>query len=118
MKGEPISNESLLPSENLRAAVVPGMTGVREKPAGLLTVAQAAELLNVSANTVRGLCQARRLRHQRIGLGRGAIRIAPEALEEYQRSVTVEAGQGTGKAESARKPCRVIPMSQGRISLG
>lgn len=54
-----------------------------------LSVREAAEQLGVSIGTVYGLCARRRLRHERIGLGRGTIRIPEEALEEYRQSVTV-----------------------------
>ena len=51
------------------------------KPTGdLLTVKQAARLLNVSDWTIYDLCEIGRLRHQRIGIGRGTIRIRKEDL--------------------------------------
>lgn len=55
----------------------------------LLTVRQTAERLGVSPATVYQLCSARRIRHERHGLGRGTIRIPEDAIEEYHRSVTV-----------------------------
>jgi excisionase family DNA binding protein len=55
-----------------------------------LTVKQAAEALGVSQAIVYALCAARRIRHQRIGLGRGTIRIPEDAIAEYRESVTVE----------------------------
>ena len=55
----------------------------------MLTVKQAAERLGVSPTTVYGLCQRRWLPHVRIGLGRGAVRIREEDLEEYVRGATV-----------------------------
>jgi excisionase family DNA binding protein len=57
------------------------------------SVAGAAKELGVSAGTIYALCRARRLRHERIGLGRGKILIPEDALEEYRRSVTVAAEQ-------------------------
>jgi excisionase family DNA binding protein len=65
----------------------------------LLTVAEAAEALHVSKTTVRALCKARKLRHERHGLGRGTIRIPVEAIEEYRASVTVPV-----KEESLKPP--------------
>ena len=54
----------------------------QSKPAGdLLTVKQAADQLNVSQRTVYDLCDKGRLRCQRIGIGRGTIRICPSDLE-------------------------------------
>ena len=55
----------------------------------MLTVKQAAQRLGVSPTTVYGLCQRRLLPHIRIGLGRGAVRIREEDLEEYVRGATV-----------------------------
>jgi excisionase family DNA binding protein len=50
-----------------------------------MTVREAAERLGVSAQTVYQLCAARKLRHVRIGLGRGTVRISEEAIAEYLR---------------------------------
>lgn len=60
---------------------------VSEKP---LTVQEAADHLGVSASLVYALCSKGRLRHARHGLGRGTIRIPPEALEEYLRGSEVK----------------------------
>lgn len=49
----------------------------------LLNVKEAAERLNVSAATIYLLCASRRLRHSRVGLGRGKISITEEAVAEY-----------------------------------
>jgi excisionase family DNA binding protein len=46
----------------------------------VLTVKQVAERLGVSADTVYALCQARKLAHVRVGVGRGHIRVTEEAL--------------------------------------
>lgn len=59
----------------------------------LLSVREAAQRLGVSPPLVYRLCSARRLRHERIGLRRGRIRIPEEAIEEYRRSVTVGASR-------------------------
>jgi excisionase family DNA binding protein len=53
------------------------------------SVAEAAKELGVSPGTVYALCAGRKLRHERIGLGRGTIRIPADALEEYRQAVTV-----------------------------
>jgi excisionase family DNA binding protein len=55
----------------------------------LLTVKEAAEQLGISATLIYALCAGKRIRHERHGLGRGTIRIAEDALEEYRRSKTV-----------------------------
>lgn len=46
---------------------------------------QAAQKLGISASLVYGLCAAGKIRHERHGLGRGCIRITPEALDEYRK---------------------------------
>lgn len=59
----------------------------------MLTVKDAAELLGVSQALIYALCSARKLRHQRHGLRRGAIRIPEDALAEYQARCTVDVGE-------------------------
>ena len=76
----------------------------------LLTVAEAAETLNVSAATVRALCARRLIRHERIGTGRGAIRVPEDAIEEYRKSRTVEVNGGGG--EKVTKTARPRPSYQ------
>jgi excisionase family DNA binding protein len=66
------------------------------------SVAEAAKELGVSAGTVYALCAGRRLRHERIGLGRGTIRIPADALDEYRRSVTVGTDRAVSMPPSAR----------------
>jgi excisionase family DNA binding protein len=58
----------------------------------MFSVEEAAKELGVSRGLVYGLCQRKKIRHERHGLGRGSIRIPEDALEEYRRRVTVEAG--------------------------
>jgi excisionase family DNA binding protein len=71
----------------------------------LLSVRAAADQLGVSAALVYGLCAARRIRHERHGLGRGRIRIPEEAIEEYRRGVTVApAGARPARSAPRRKP--------------
>jgi excisionase family DNA binding protein len=55
------------------------------------SVAEAAKEMGVSVGTIYGLCATRKLRHERIGLGRGKIRIPEDAITEYRRSVTIDA---------------------------
>lgn len=57
----------------------------------LLSVRAAAERLGVSTALLYALCAARRIRHERHGLGRGRIKIPEEALDEYRLAQTVEA---------------------------
>lgn len=71
----------------------------------MLSVRAAAERLGVSAALVYGLCAARRLRHERHGLGRGRIRIPEEAIEEYRRGVTVAVCEAA--EQEAPRPKRI-----------
>lgn len=56
-----------------------------------MTVKEAAKALRLSAATVYALCAARKLRHQRVGVGRGKILISPDAVTEYLARSTVQA---------------------------
>lgn len=56
----------------------------------LLTVKEAASKLRLSAASVYALCAAKKLRHQRVGVGRGKILIPPDAIEEYLAKGTVK----------------------------
>ena len=58
----------------------------------LLTVRDAAARLGVSQALVYMLVSARKIRHQRHGMKRGAIRIPLDALEEYEARCTVDVG--------------------------
>lgn len=49
----------------------------------LLTVKDVAERLKVSRSCIYQLVESGRIRHHRIGLGRGAIRFTEEDLTEY-----------------------------------
>ena len=49
----------------------------------LLTVRDVAQRLSVSPSCVYQLVSQGKIRSHRIGVGRGAIRIHPEDLEEY-----------------------------------
>lgn len=78
---EATGNSSAAPSET------------RPEPAR--TVKEAATLLGISPSLVYRLCAAGKIRYERHGLGRGVIRIPPEALGEYRKQATVT---GTGGA--------------------
>lgn len=69
----------------------------------MLTVRQAAEKLGVSPALIYALCQTRKIRHERHGLRRGAIRISEQALDEYRARCTV----GVEEAASVPPPRRV-----------
>jgi excisionase family DNA binding protein len=60
-----------------------------------LTVKQAAERLGVSAALMYELLSARKIAHERHGMGRGKIVIRPESLEVYRRERTVTVQDST-----------------------
>lgn len=68
----------------------------------MLTIKQAADLLGISVALMYALCAAKQIAHERHGLGRGTIRIAPEAIEEYRQSRTVKAAGSVSKPPAAR----------------
>lgn len=73
----------------------------------LLSVRAAAERLGISTGTLYALCAARKIRHERHGLGRGRIKIPEDALDEYRTQVTVTARAGPRQAsEPPRSPPR------------
>jgi excisionase family DNA binding protein len=75
------------------------------------SVAEAARELGVSTSTVYGLCGRKRLRHERIGLGRGTIRIPQDGLEEYRGSVTVRVEQGAAPKPTPAPKVRLKHLS-------
>src|SRR5262245_11071121 len=64
----------------------------------LLTINEVADALHVSEATVRALVSRRMIRHERIGTGRGSIRIPEDAVEEYRQSRTVAVNTNGGEA--------------------
>jgi excisionase family DNA binding protein len=68
-----------------------------------MTVKQVAERLGVSPALVYALVARHKIRHERHGLGRGAIRISEEALEEYRKGCAV--GTPATEAPTARRRC-------------
>ena len=58
-----------------------------------LTVKEAAPELRLSVASVYALCAAKRLRHQRVGVGRGKILIPPDAIAEYLAKGTVKSAE-------------------------
>jgi excisionase family DNA binding protein len=57
----------------------------------MLSVKATAERLHVSVNTIYALCAERKLRHVRVGVGRGKVCVPEDAIAEYVRCRTVEA---------------------------
>jgi excisionase family DNA binding protein len=54
-----------------------------------LTVKEAAGRMRLSAASVYALCATKKLRHTRVGVGRGKIIIEPGAIVEYLAKGTV-----------------------------
>jgi excisionase family DNA binding protein len=73
----------------------------------LLSVPEAAAALGISPNLVYGLCAARKIRHERHGLGRGRIRIPEDAIEEYRKRQTVDAVEPQASVPVARRRIRL-----------
>ena len=55
------------------------------------TVKEVAQLLSISAQAVYQFCTKKKLRHLRLGIGRGTLRIPASALEEFIAQSTVQA---------------------------
>ncbi len=66
-----------------------------------LTVKQVAERLAVAETTVYLLCSESKIDHLRVGIGRGAIRISEEALDDFIQRATVRVGE-VADVEDAR----------------
>lgn len=64
----------------------------------MLTVSEAAKRLRCSPALVYLLCSEGKLRHIRVGLKRGAIRIEEDALLDFVRQATI--------AEKPKEPRR------------
>jgi excisionase family DNA binding protein len=54
------------------------------------TVKQIAEQLGVAVETVYRLCRTGKLKHYKVGHGRGAIRITDSDLNDYLLSCRIE----------------------------
>src|SRR5262249_18440634 len=59
------------------------------------TVREVAELLSISAQAVYQLCTKKKLRHLRLGIGRGTLRIPASALDEFISQSTVRVSEAT-----------------------
>jgi excisionase family DNA binding protein len=68
------------------------------------TVREVAERLRISLQAVYLLCSERKLRHLRLGVGRGTVRIPASALADFIAQATVQAeeptkSEGTGDGD-------------------
>jgi len=75
------------------------MLNEQDQPQRLLTVADVADWLSVSASLVYQLVESGKLPVYRIGNGRGAIRFRPEDVDSYLNSCRSEKVQ----SKTARK---------------
>jgi excisionase family DNA binding protein len=64
-----------------------------------LTAKEVAQRLAVAKTTVYLLCSESKIAHIRVGIGRGAIRISEEALEEFIKNATVPVGEANEAEE-------------------
>src|SRR4051812_32540778 len=81
----------------------------------MLTVKDAAQILNLSPALVYGLCRRGLIEHYRCGLGRGAIRIEKAALQAYLERAKV---MSTSRSHSAplRNPLRFSQLDPHRLT--
>jgi excisionase family DNA binding protein len=66
---------------------------IKVMESAMFTVKETAAKIGVSGQLVYALCTSRRLRHVRVGLGRGTIRIPEDAVDEFLRGRTVAVGE-------------------------
>jgi excisionase family DNA binding protein len=71
-----------------------GEVAVTTTSGRLWTVREVAERLRVSAQVVYRLCRDGKLRHLRVGVGRGAIRVRDEDLNAFLEQAAVAPEQG------------------------
>ena len=82
----------------------------------LLSVKEVAAELRLSEDSIYKLCSLRKLRHERHGPKRGTIRIPEEAIEEYRKSVTVEAGTEEPRRKSSAPPLPRLQLKHLKLS--
>lgn len=80
----------------------------------LLTVKEAAQRLGISTTLLYALCNRRKIRHERHGLGRGKILIPDEALEEYRQGQTVPVETEAGSVPPPLKHITLAASPAGR----
>ncbi len=69
-----------------------------------MTVREAANFLGVSQGIVYALCASGKLEHERYGIGRGTIRIWPEALASFRASSRRHVGEKVPSNPIKRHP--------------
>jgi excisionase family DNA binding protein len=84
----------------------------------MLTAAEVAAVLKLDVTTIYQLCEAKKIRHSRFGIGRGVIRIEEAALEEYKKSCEIparDASEETGEESPTRRTRR---RGRGQVQAG
>jgi excisionase family DNA binding protein len=76
-----------------------------------VTVKAAAQRLEVSTSTIYALVAAGKLRCHRVGLGRGAIRISEEHLEDYLKAGEPEKTPVPPTPLAPRRPFKHLKLS-------
>lgn len=76
----------------------------------MFNIKQAAKELAISNALMYALIAAKKIRHERHGLGRGTIRISRKALEEYRLRRTIEVEKSTTPTP-APSPSTAAPFS-------
>jgi excisionase family DNA binding protein len=77
----------------------------------VLSVKAAADRLGVSTALIYSLCAARRIRHRRVGLGRGKILIPEDALEEFGEKCTVRTEEAASEPPPPKPRVRLKHLS-------
>ena len=72
-----------------------------------MTVKQVAERLEVSTATVYSLVAGGKLRHYRVGNGRGVVRVSDEQLAEYLREAESQRCISADQPKSSLKHLRL-----------
>ena len=82
----------------------------------LLSVKEVAAELRLSEDSIYKLCSLKKLRHERHGSKQGRIRIPEEAIEEYRKSVTVEAGTEEPGRKAPAPPLPTLRLKHLKLS--
>ena len=72
-----------------------------------MTVKEAAQSLGVSCGLIYALCASGKLEHERYGIGRGTIRISPQALLQFRESSRRHVGEcAPPRSAEAKRPAK------------
>jgi excisionase family DNA binding protein len=99
--GTPIAGDRETVLDDLGAGARRDCRGPREPHHDVHGVAAT---LCVSIQTVYLLCARKRLRHIRVGIGRGTIRVPDSALQEYITGATVRSDRPTAPEKRRSRP--------------